>query len=134
MSVVEVNATGPLFDGQAHVIITRYCRFVEMSIAELGTNMVKEFLGKHFKYDPKPDNAGFYQSHIKTDRQIASVVVTDDQVIYGPWLEGSGTRNYPTTRFRGYAAFRTTSRALNGVAGQVAERELTLFLEELNGI
>jgi len=37
--------------------------------------------------------------------------IDDGGVVYGPWLEGVGTRNQ-TTRFKGYASFRRTAQYL----------------------
>jgi hypothetical protein len=48
-------------------------------------------------------------------REYGSHVVSDggwSGPVYGPWLEGIGSRNAPVTRFRGYHAFRKASEAL----------------------
>lgn len=39
-------------------------------------------------------------------------VVTDQGVIYGPWLEGTSDRNR-TTRFKGYFHFRQTTQEMS---------------------
>ena len=39
-------------------------------------------------------------------------VLTDGGVIYGPWLEGTSSRNM-TTRFKGYASFRKVAKWLD---------------------
>jgi hypothetical protein len=62
-------------------------------------------------------------------------VVTDTPVVYGPWLEGVGSRNAPTTRFPGYHTFQLVSQKIDGEAGSLAEDELVQggYLEALNG-
>jgi hypothetical protein len=55
--------------------------------------------------------------------------------VYGPWLEGVGSRNFPVTRFRGYHAFRVAAQELKHV--YVPSRSETLlhnggYLEEMN--
>ena len=41
-------------------------------------------------------------------------LITDSNVVYGPWLEGIGSRNQ-TTRFKGYSIFRKTRDKLQGM-------------------
>lgn len=49
---------------------------------------------------------GYYESQIRSERLSAEAFsVNDSGVIYGPWLEGVGSRN-ATTSFKGYATFR----------------------------
>jgi hypothetical protein len=49
---------------------------------------------------------GYYESQIRSERVSAEAFsVNDSGVIYGPWLEGVGSRN-ATTSFKGYATFR----------------------------
>jgi len=48
----------------------------------------------------------YYETQITIQRLSPTVMrVHDRDVIYGPWLEGTSTRNR-TTRFRGYASLR----------------------------
>src|SRR6267154_2723207 len=108
---VEVDTSGPFFDPRvAHEIMQRYCRRVEDAIGDRGVTLIRVFLLEHYKYlrgeGPVPDNPGYYNSQIQTERQVDALLVRDDRVVYGPWLEGVGSRNYPVTRFRGYHAFR----------------------------
>ncbi len=59
---------------------------------------------------------GYYYSRVVNERREATDrVVTDNGVIYGPWLEGVGRRNQ-ITRFKGYANFR---RGMQQVGRQV---------------
>lgn len=54
----------------------------------------------------------YYETQIATERDGDTQVVHDRGVIYGPWLEGVGSRNSPVTRFAGYASFRRAAQAL----------------------
>ena len=45
-------------------------------------------------------------------------VISDSNVVYGPWLEGVSSRNQ-ATRFKGYAIFRRTRDKLQGLAHQI---------------
>lgn len=43
---------------------------------------------------------------------LGTSIHDDYQIVYGPWLEGVGSRNAPVTRFRGYASFRKAAQTL----------------------
>lgn len=47
----------------------------------------------------------YYETRVELVRRSGSWAVTDNGVIYGPWLEGVSERN-KTTSFKGYASFR----------------------------
>lgn len=56
---------------------------------------------------------GYYERHI-VNRDLGSRhIISDSDVVYGPWLEGVGSRNYPRTRFKGYSIMRRTTRDMN---------------------
>ncbi|MDY7101558.1 MAG: hypothetical protein S0880_10260 [Actinomycetota bacterium] len=53
---------------------------------------------------------GRYVSQIEAEQYSNGLwYVHDNRVIYGPWLEGVGSRNR-TTRFKGYRVWRTIRR------------------------
>ena len=54
---------------------------------------------------------GNYERHIQTRKEGGHHDVDDSNIIYGPWLEGTGSRNAPNTRFKGYATFRKVAQA-----------------------
>jgi hypothetical protein len=59
-----------------------------------------------------------YETTIQVDRSVPDFRVHDgDRMVYGPWLEGTGSRN-ATTRFKGYWSFR---RAVQQVEARVPE-------------
>ena len=47
--------------------------------------------------------------------------ITDNGCIYGPWLEGIGSRN-EVTRFKGYSSFRKTAQWLQERIGDIANK------------
>lgn len=49
--------------------------------------------------------------------------IDDRGVIYGPWLEGVGSRNR-TTRFKGYFTFRKVTSRLQQKKGYVTDRAI----------
>jgi hypothetical protein len=124
-----VITSGPLFDGRAENAAERYTEKVKQKIADEGQTRIHAHLSSVLRRD-----TGIYQSHIHTERQVDDIVLTDTPIVYGPWLEGDGSRNFPKTRFPGYRTFRFVFQGLDRDAEALAEAELRDggYLEEMN--
>lgn len=123
MYALKVKTKGPIFDGRVDSIRARALDESLAEVAAEGRTMVQASLGTTLRHP-----TGYYSSHIRAERVSATRhEVTDDRVIYGPWLEGTGSRNR-TTRFKGYFTFRKTRAALKrrstGIARAVFRRHL----------
>lgn len=114
----NTRRSGPLFDGEADRRVRRATDDIEHEVADHGAGLVRAKLGTVLKHP-----TGYYRSHVRDQRTRGRWEVTDGGVIYGPWLEGVGSRNR-TTRFKGYATFRRVSQVLDRAAGRIAERVL----------
>jgi len=132
MNDVIVRETGPVFDGRAIVIVDAGIIRVKETLAKEGVAIIRHRLSEVYQYNPRPPNAGFYQSQIRAEMSVEDVVITDGDVVYGPWLEGVGSRNSPVTRFPGYHTFRKVTQQLNTIAGPEANIIFRPFVEELN--
>jgi hypothetical protein len=142
---IEYERSGPFFDKIIRdEIIHRYCEHTENTLGEMGLEFIQAYLptvynrgrlktnrgGRRDRVDPHP---GLYESSIHTERAtVDHLIITDTPVVYGPWLEGVGSRNFPATRFRGYHTFRKITRRLDVLAEEVGYAELTPYVEELN--
>lgn len=122
---VNVSKHGPLFDGRAAKAVRDFCNTAEEEIAEEGADLVRAQLGRVLQHP-----TGYYESKIQADRAGGDWRVTDGDVVYGPWLEGTGSRN-ETTRFKGYMTFRKTAQRVDRLATQTAERILPRYLERM---
>lgn len=111
-----VRTVGPLFTGAVNHALDLAVMRIENTVADRAVNMVKERLGEVLQHP-----TGFYESRIQTTRDTRGQVVNDDMVIYGPWLEGVGSRN-KTTRFKGYHTFRLVGQQVNSEAVTDAEK------------
>lgn len=105
---MDVDVSGPFFDGRADDAVEELCIDIRSDLATQGLVGVMSVLAA-----PHPvgirERTPFYETRLNISGDPTSdktVVVNDDDVIYGPWLEGIGSRNWPVTRFKGYAAFR----------------------------
>jgi hypothetical protein len=120
---------GPLFDGRAAIAADRWCADIRETVAREGMRRIHARLGQVLQHP-----TGYYESKIHTELGLEDIVITDEPVVYGPWLEGVGSRNYPNTRFKGYRTFRIVSQALDRQMGMLAEVRLIQggYLAEMN--
>ena len=117
--------TGPLFDGRADVASDSLCQRIETQAATRGRDMVRANLDKVLKHP-----TGRYRAGIVVERATRTRV-SDGGAIYGPWLEGTGSRNR-STRFKGYATFRRTTAQLAREARGVAAPLVAEYVEVMN--
>lgn len=122
----NVTYSGPLFDGRAAQAVDAACRAIEQEVAQEGARFVQSFLGTVLKHP-----TGYYQSQISAKPAGMGWLVHDSNVIYGPWLEGVGSRNSPVTRFPGYFTFRKVTPVLNRASTQIAERVMDRFIPRM---
>ncbi|MFE2970876.1 hypothetical protein ACFXKC_46205 [Streptomyces sp. NPDC059340] len=117
---IDVSTRGPLFDGRARRVANAYVNRLERKIAEEGVVIVREELGKVLQHP-----TGYYESRITVEREH---IVTDGGVVYGPWLAGVGSRNFPATRFRGYPHWIRARLRLRERKQGIAERLLRQYV------
>jgi hypothetical protein len=119
------TVSGPFFDGRTENAIDGAVKDMEREVAQWGYNKVHARLRRVLK-----NPTGYYQSFIQTERKVDSTEINDGwptsgTPVYGPWLEGIGSRNYPVTRFKGYKTFRLVAQRMNAQVGPFAEKILT---------
>lgn len=113
---VRVTTHGPMFNGMAGPIIDHGCNEAEQDVAEDAERMIRARLGRVLRFP-----TGRYMSHIHTVRRGGISEVNDRGIIYGHWLEGTGSRNFPKTRFKGYFTFRLVAQQVQAQADRLAD-------------
>jgi hypothetical protein len=124
---VTVLIHGNVLRGLSEPFIRAACQVGQQAVAEEGVNRVHSQL-----QDVLQHPTGYYESQVVTDRSTEESRVTDGGVVYGPWLEGTGSRNQ-STRFKGYRTFRIVTQGLKADAGGIARGAMMPILERLNG-
>lgn len=125
--MASVTISGPFFDGR-NPLIRRELEDEGLNrVGGQGLADVQANLNLSIR-NPTP----YYETQITSERQGDVQVVHDRDVIYGPWLEGTGSRN-ATTRFKGYASFRRAAQELEGQAGAVLVPIVDRAVGRLNG-
>jgi len=124
---VNTSATGPMFDGRAQRALRDYTDQVDYRVATEAENLVLGHLGSSIK-----KRTPYYETRVGVERSSrGGYEVTDHGVIYGPWLEGTGSRNYPATRFRGYRAFSRARALIQTRASGIARRLLARYTRRM---
>lgn len=123
-----MTVNGPLFDGRDHAVLDAMCDTIAYEVAAEGRDIVRLNCDTSFK-----TQTPHYVTKLRiSDAGTHARDVDDSGVIYGPWLEGVGSRNFPNTRFRGYAMFRRAVQYLEaGPAGVIANRVATPFVSRM---
>jgi hypothetical protein len=114
----DFNAEGPLFDGTLADEVEAAMQDIDEAVAQEGVNLIQQRLHSVLQHP-----SGRYVSNIQTERKSETNLITDGGMVYGPWLEGVGSRN-ATSRFKGYATFRQVAPEVEKLSQQIAEAAL----------
>lgn len=77
--------------------------------------------------DPTP----YYETQIIKERALGDIVIHDRGIIYGPWLEGDGSKNRPRPGFPGYHSFRKANQKTDSEAGRIVQAVLRRYIERM---
>lgn len=137
-----VKLSGPLFDGTAERAGTRGTEAARQRVADEGARLAAATLaasvrlrgrGKAIADVTTTDRSRVYQTGKDSMIITASTdetIVTTDLATYGPWLEGTGSRNQ-TTRFKGYHSFRLAGQVLDRSAAYLANEAFRPYVREM---
>ena len=129
MPRTSIEFKGPFFEaGRRNQVMRKLERDTQDEIDQYAVDLVRTLLGAVLKHP-----TGYYQSKIRAHRHTTHTIIDDDRVVYGPWLEGTGSRNYPVTRFKGYHTFRRAGQILPEKAHAIARRNVSKAVRELGG-
>jgi hypothetical protein len=113
---INFRLKGPVVEGRGPAIVKA---MTEVALEELADYTRYEVLTQLDSVLQHP--TGYYESQVKAERVAPGIYsINDGGVIYGPWLEGVGSRNAPVTRFAGYHTFRTVRNRMAQKAQAVA--------------
>ena len=125
---ITVVKTGPLFDGRAAKQLDNACDEISRRVATLGAAVIRTELHRVFR-----NETPYYRFQNEARKEAPGVwKIWDRMVIYGPWLEGIGSRNFPKTRFKGYATYRRKFQEIDRRAGIIADYTLREYMPGMN--
>lgn len=117
---MDVQMRGPLLE-RGPAIVRQGVRGMVQAVIERGEERLNETLRPRpqgvflsvAEAAPGRASTGHYRRSIHAEmRSDTQGRIDDSGVVYGPWLEGTGSRNQ-STRFKGYASFRKTAQWLD---------------------
>jgi hypothetical protein len=119
------DSRNPVVNGTAGRRVARAMDDIEHEVARTGTTLVKNRLNRVLR-----NQTPYYRTRVRAERVGGRWAVTDGGVIYGPWLEGTGSMN-KTTRFKGYGTFRKAQSEIQGRSARIAHQVLSPVLARL---
>lgn len=129
-----LDARGPMFNGRADDAVEDLCRDIRSDVATQGLIGVMATLAQPHPFGIRT-RTPYYETRLNIAGSATSdetLVVNDDGVVYGPWLAGFGSRNFPVTRFKGYDAFGRSFRQLMARLPSTLQRLLGPHLRKMN--
>lgn len=117
---------GDFFSPQCDIEMDAAVRRGQDKVSDVVYDRVMKTLGASLR-----NPTGYYQNHVRDLVRGDVDVVTDQGVVYGPWLEGVSSRN-GETRFKGYAAFRRATQSMQYRAAELVEAEVSRAVGEIN--
>lgn len=121
-----VTTSGPIFSGEASRILDRMTEEIAAEVGKVAEQDVHHRLGQVLRHP-----TGKYQRRVRVQVQGTKAVVDDQRSVYGPWLEGTGSRN-ARSRFKGYATFRKTLQQVQSKSGAIAEQVVARTIGRLS--
>ena len=136
---VEVDLKGPLFK-KAPALLKEAVGGAVRELTEAGEGRLLQTLiprpaGVYLSVQEAglgKESRGHYRKNISTTQTGLNALITDGGVVYGPWLEGTSSRN-AVTRFKGYASFRRVGQWINEQRSKVLARHMNHAVRKLNG-
>jgi len=119
---VTVDKRGPLFDGRAEKAVADCCDEIEQKVATIGASMIRTRMNDVFK-----KQTPFYRFKNVAAKEAPGWKIWDQEVIYGYWLEGIGSRN-KTTRFKGYRTYRFMVGKIEARASVIAQGVVVTYM------
>ena len=125
---VDVKVTGPLF-------LPGVQQKVEEAVNDAVGDLVSEG-ERQVKLQLTPGHgleSGHYARSIHGEvTGSMHGIISDSNVVYGPWLEGVSSMN-DRTRFKGYAMFRNAFQQLERIAGDILNKRMAQLVQRLGG-
>ncbi len=125
LAVIEAVASHAMASGYFGKVKRALDKMMQ-AVAERGDDLVEAGHQSHFRAQTP-----FYRLQVRAAPRRDYWVVSDFPVIYGHWLEGTGSR-HRTTRFKGYWVFRTTTGILNRSWPRLVQPHVADLVQELN--
>jgi hypothetical protein len=128
----DATLTGPLFDGRAADWTRDALKQIQDATADYAHATWDAGMEATFRI-----NGHVYQSFARVTADGTDAVVNDgygetNNLPYGLWLEGVGSRNSPVTRFPGYHNLRQAYVATDRAVPDIAAPHIDALVDRIN--
>lgn len=131
----DISYDGPIFDSYERDMATAHAEEdIKDAVQQDTYEKVAQLGQSQFKYVDKSRHEvpGKWLFSLRKGWEGDDATVYTD-IIYGYWLEGIGSRNFPKTRFRGYRMWRETTQFIQANVQEISEPAIEKAVERLNG-
>lgn len=126
---VAADVRGIVLEGRGGPVMREFFRDAKKLVAESGRDEIKQRASSA----PRHPSGAFSKSIVIKDLAKGQTVMADyPQTLYGPWLEGTSTRN-EHTRFKGYRMFKLTRGRLRKNVGPLVRELFDQAVANLRG-
>jgi hypothetical protein len=130
----DIQFDGPIFDSyERDIAVATAEHEIQDKIQDAVYERVKMLGQSQFRYVDQSNHhvPGKWLFSIRKGHDGDDPTVYTN-IIYGYWLEGIGSRNFPKTRFRGYRMWRETTQQIQAEVGDLAEEPIDKAVARLN--
>jgi hypothetical protein len=126
---VAADARGIVLEGKGGPIMRKFFDDAKTLVAKSGEDELRQ----RATSAPKHPKGRFAGAIVTKDFAKGRTVMADyPQTLYGPWLEGTSTRN-TSTRFKGYRMFKLTRGRLRKQVGPLVQDLFERAVAKLRG-
>lgn len=127
----SIRTKGPFFDARRRLYTDQFCHDLAEEVTEVAEMFWIGGMKRTFKH---PTPIYWNTTHVQVNGNVG--VLNDGGrvggLVYGPWLEGVGSRN-KTTRFKGYFNLRKAAQKTRAEIKRVAAPLLGRYYSRMNG-
>jgi hypothetical protein len=130
----DIQFDGPIFDSyERDIAVATAEQEIQDKIQDAVYERVKMLGQSQFRYVDQSNHhvPGKWLFSIRKGHDGDDPTVYTN-IIYGYWLEGIGSRNFPKTRFRGYRMWRETTQQIQAEVVDLAEEPISKAVARLN--
>jgi hypothetical protein len=125
--LISSRVDGPIFHpAQVRALTGTATRQIQTAVAEYALWRVKAYNASDFKHP-----TGHYRSRLRIVKR-GLITVDDSSSVYGPWLEGTGSRN-ARSRFKGYWHWRRAANDAERQALRIGNEVMARAVRQLGG-
>ena len=124
---ITTKTRGTIFDKAAtRSAGRRMITAINKDVAESGVRRIRAHFVRVLQHP-----TGYLSSQVETALRGTRTIIWDQDIVYGPWIEGTSDRNMTTT-FKGYHTFRIVQQRLEKDAPRIAQKHVDRYIREMN--